>query len=577
MQPPIPVYPLSKAEGIPLPDSDFAIELPQTRGHLFATAVEYSGEFDSQEFVVVGIVDSPPEIVGDIRHSSTPVVDLHKVLSPIGLICRVLDRELIDEQSGTLMISLRALGRIEMTSLTWFTGMSAPILTVTSDPIHEEISPDEEQALENLMDMINMYRARYTAFDSHMSYQPAGTSNLIRTINWAASYILKLPDERLRYLQSRDNNERAAIVLKAILPLLREQRPKRKPRPKKEEVVVATPQTLPEKVAALNVPPESKQKLNREVEKLGQVQPGSAEHAALVDYLTWVTDLPWGVQTREPIHLPGLMDQLAETHYGLDEVKSHILEYMCIEEITGSTNGTVVCFVGPPGTGKTSIAKTIAGAANRKLVKVALGGLSDEAELRGHRRTYVAARPGRLVTGIKSAGTMDPLFLFDEIDKMAQYGRGGDPTAAMLEILDPEQNNQFVDRYLELPMDISKAMFICTANEERDIPVPLLDRMELVRFREYTREERLHIIREHLLPRARTEYKMEDFPIVWADETIEALADKVQIRLIDKLIRKLLRMAAVEIQVRQKDGVVINLTFTKDVLLPAQKQVRVGF
>jgi endopeptidase La len=277
--------------------------------------------------------------------------------------------------------------------------------------------------------------------------------------------------------------------------------------------------------------------------------------------------VPWGITSFQVVNLFELIDNLNETHHGLDEVKEHILEYMTIEQISGSSKGTTLCFAGPPGTGKTSIAKQIAKATNRKIIKIAFGGMTDEAEIRGHRRTYVATKPGRVVAGLSQAQTMDPLFLLDEIDKIG--GHRGDPVSALLELLDPEQNSEFVDRYLEVGIDLSKAMFVCTANYLEQIPPPLKDRLEIIKFRDYTYDERLIIANNFLLPKAFEEYKLTDFDIKFDTGTIESLCRTNAIRDLERKIKKLLRKAAVSIQIHKKQSFLI----TKEIISETFKKM----
>ena len=252
------------------------------------------------------------------------------------------------------------------------------------------------------------------------------------------------------------------------------------------------------RLADLTVPAEAQVVIDEEVNKLRFLDSHSSEFSVTRNYLDWLTTIPWGVATKESLDLVKARQCLDEDHYGLDDVKKRILEFIAVSHLKGSTQGKIICFAGPPGVGKTSIAKSIANALNRTYFRFSVGGLSDVAELKGHRRTYVGAMPGKAVQALKKTKTENPLILIDEIDKM---GRGfGDPTAALLEMLDPEQNNAFLDHYLDVPVDLSKVLFICTANVLDTIPEPLRDRMEIIDISGYVAEEKLAIAQRYLIP-----------------------------------------------------------------------------
>ena len=293
---------------------------------------------------------------------------------------------------------------------------------------------------------------------------------------------------------------------------------------------------------------EARGKCEKELDRLSRMAPGSPESVVSQTYIEWILDLPWGKETEDNLDLNRAREILNRDHYGMEEVKERIIEYLAVLKLKKDMKGPILCFVGPPGVGKTSIVRAIAEAVDRKFVQVSLGGVRDEAEIRGHRRTYIGSIPGRIIAGMKQAGTSNPVFLFDEIDKMSGDFRG-DPAAAMLEVLDSEQNHAFRDHSMELPFDLSKVMFITTANSMETIPAPLLDRMELIEVPSYTEEEKLQILKRHLLPKQIREHGMKPGALKVSDDALKAMIEdytrEAGVRTLERTAAKLCRKAAV--------------------------------
>ena len=285
---------------------------------------------------------------------------------------------------------------------------------------------------------------------------------------------------------------------------------------------MAEGEELREKIAEAKFPKEVEEKALKEVERLEKMPPMAAEAAVVRNYLDWLLVLPWNKGTRDRLDLIAAEKILEEDHYALNTVKERILEYLAIRKMAKKMKGPIICFVGPPGVGKTSLGRSIARALERKFIRMSLGGVRDEAEIRGHRRTYVGAMPGRIIQGMRQANSKNPVFLLDEIDKMGMDFRG-DPSSALLEVLDPEQNSTFSDHYIEAPFDLSNVMFITTANVQHNIPRPLLDRMELIHISGYTEEEKVQIAMRHLLPKQIKEHGMKKEMMKLSENTVRKI------------------------------------------------------
>ena len=305
-----------------------------------------------------------------------------------------------------------------------------------------------------------------------------------------------------------------------------------------------------QRIAGAKLPREVAEKLNKEVGRLEKQPFGSAEASVIRGYLDTVLELPWGKKTKERVDVAAARKVLDADHFGLDKVKERILEFLAVKQLAPQLMGQILCLVGPPGVGKTSIAMSMARALNRKLARISLGGVHDEAEIRGHRKTYVGAMPGRIIAAVRQAGTCNPLLLLDEIDKLGNDQRG-DPASALLEVLDAEQNSTFRDHYLEVPFDLSDVLFITTANTVDTIPRPLLDRMEVIELTSYTDEEKLQIAKRHLLPRERKRHGLRAGQLKLTDdairEVIRGYTRESGVRILERRLAALCRKAAMRV------------------------------
>jgi ATP-dependent Lon protease len=327
------------------------------------------------------------------------------------------------------------------------------------------------------------------------------------------------------------------------------------------------------KIKRAKMPPEANAEALKQIRRLDQMHPDSAEASVIRAYLDWLVEMPWSRSSPDAIHIAKAKEALERDHYGLKSVKDRILEYLSVRKLNPRMKGPILCFIGPPGVGKTSLGRAIARAVKRKFVRVSLGGIRDEAEIRGHRRTYIGAMPGRIIQGIKQAGTNNPVFMMDEIDKLGADFRG-DPSAALLEALDPEQNSAFSDHYLNLPFDLSRVMFILTANIADTIPSALLDRMEILSISGYTDEEKMAIARRHLIPRQIRENGLKPRQLSFSDAALRRIisdyTSEAGLRNFEREIAAICRKAARRFAEGRKRPVNVTRQLVEKYLGPAK-------
>ncbi|MBM6619779.1 endopeptidase La [Bacillus suaedaesalsae] len=502
----------------------------------------------------------------------------------IGTLSKV--KQMLKLPNGTIRVLVEGLNRGEIVSFIDQDEYVSVKVMVSEDDIDEK-DLEEEALMRSLLSYFEQY-IKLSKKISNETYatiadidDPGSMADLI-----ASHLPLKIKDkqdiletynvkERLNKLISIINNEREVLNLEKKIGqrvkrsmertqkeyYLREQMKAIQKELGDKEGKTGEVQTLRDKIEDAGMPESVLQTALKELERYEKIPSSSAESAVIRNYIEWLISLPWTNATEDILDLKRSEDILNADHYGLEKVKERVLEYLAVQKLTQSLKGPILCLVGPPGVGKTSLAKSIARSLNRNFVRISLGGVRDESEIRGHRRTYVGAMPGRIIQGMKKAGTINPVFLLDEIDKMSSDFRG-DPSSAMLEVLDPEQNYNFSDHYIEETYDLSKVMFIATANSLSTIPGPLLDRMEVISIAGYTEVEKLHIAKEHLLAKQMKEHGLTKGKIQLRDEAllklIRVYTREAGVRNLERQIATLCRKVAKIIVSEEQNKVVIT-------------------
>jgi ATP-dependent Lon protease len=363
--------------------------------------------------------------------------------------------------------------------------------------------------------------------------------------------------EKMRFLYTPDSMTRIKLVfgyLNRISPKAQRANNAKASNPMAEET-----KELEDKIERTPLPEEARTAINKEMGRLKYMHQYSPEYTVSRSYIEFILDMPWEIRTKDFIDIEKAKAVLDRDHFNLKDAKERILEFLAVKKLKADSKGSIICFVGPPGVGKTSLGKSIAEAMGRKYIRMSLGGIRDEAEIRGHRRTYIGAMPGRIIKEIQRAGTMNPVFIFDEIDKLGKDFRG-DPASAMLEVLDPEQNFSFKDNYMEIPFDLSQVMFIATANTTETIPATLLDRMEIIDIAGYSDDEKLNIAKLHLISKKAIESGLEKEPVIFDDDALMMVINSYTIesgvrdleRKIESLFRKIAKKKASDLEIPER-------------------------
>lgn len=489
-----------------------------------------------------------------------------------GTICKV--KQLVKLPGEGVRVLVEGISRGTITEFMQeepYIKVSIEEIVYDTDSINED--KEVQATVRNVFDAFEEYINISNRVSPEILINLAEMDNENRFIDTIAANMFLKPEQKQAILDEFDIQERLELILKTLLEeiellkiekkialkvkksmnkvqkeyYLREQLKAIQKELGEEEDLDSEVETYKKQLKKIKASKETKEKISKEIDKFSKISPMAPDSTVSRNYLDTIFSLPWNKESKDKLDIKRAEEILNNEHYGLDKVKERIIEYLAIRQLSSSLKGPILCLVGPPGVGKTSIAKSIANSLDRKFVRISLGGVRDEAEIRGHRRTYVGAIPGRIINGLKEAKTKNPVFLLDEIDKMASDFKG-DPGSAMLEVLDPEQNKDFVDHYLEVPFDLSKILFVTTANSLGTIPRPLLDRMEIIEITGYIEEEKLNIAKKYLLPKQIKEHALKEGFVKIDDETmieiINSYTREAGVRGLERTIGKICRKAA---------------------------------
>ena len=514
-------------------------------------------------------------------------------LYAIGTVVKLL--KMIRTPEGEMYVLVQGVSRMKIDAFL----QNKPYYAVRVDMLQDLITEDQEliATVKNLKDLFNSvaqlaYNISHEVLTMILNVEEPGT--LADMIAENPSFSIQERQELLETLDVKDRLKRVTVLLtreKGILELSRKIQSQVQSEMDKsqreyylreqlkaiqKELGESDQQTteigeLRKQIQETKMPEEARKVAEKELDRLSKMHPSAGEYTVSRTYLDWILDVPWEIGTEDNLHVAAAEQVLEEDHYGLYKVKKRILEYLAVRQLTKESKGPILCFVGPPGVGKTSLGRSIARAMNRKFARISLGGIRDEAEIRGHRRTYIGSLPGRIIQGIKKAGSNNPIFMLDEIDKVGTDFRG-DPSSALLEVLDPEQNNSFSDHYLEIAFDLSKVMFITTANMLATIPSPLLDRMEVIEITGYTEEEKMMIAKGFLIPRQLKAHGLTAEQLAFADSALKTIIDsytrEAGLRNFERELASICRGVAKEIVDGHADPVEINAALIPKYLGP---------